>query len=50
MGVQNKQIEIAIRCGLVQSEQESTGLRTAYFLMNPQYRKVLKRVLPDILR
>ena len=35
---------------IVIAEQESTGLRRAYFQINPQYRKVLERVLPDLLR
>ena len=50
MNVQNKQIQIAINHQIVIAEQESTGLRRAYFQINPQYRKVLERVLPDLLR
>jgi len=50
MDVQNKQIQIAINHQIVIAEQESTGLRRAYFQINPQYRKVLERVLPDLLR
>jgi hypothetical protein len=50
MEVQNKQIEIAIKHGIVLSEQETTGLRKAYFRVNPQYWKTLERVLPDLLR
>jgi hypothetical protein len=44
---QNKQIGIAINMGIVLSQQETTGLRTAYFLINPQYLKTLERVLPE---
>jgi hypothetical protein len=48
--VQNKQIEIAIKSSIVLSQQETSGLRTSYFLVNPRYSKILERVLPDILR
>jgi len=48
--VQNKQLEIAKKSGIVLLEQETTGLRHAYHEVNPQYLPMLKRVLPEVLK
>lgn len=48
--VQSKQMEIAVRSGIVLIEQDKGGLQKAHYVANPQFVTVLRRVLPEILR
>jgi hypothetical protein len=50
LDVQNQQMEIAVKHGIVRRQEETTGLRRTYYVVNPDYWPVLKRVLPEILR
>jgi len=49
LDVQNKQMEIAVRSGIVLSQQEGK-LQTTYYTVNPGFWPVLKRVLPELLK
>ncbi len=48
--VQLEQMEIAVRHGMVRREQEPSGLFRTFYVFNPEYLPVLKRVLPEFLK
>jgi hypothetical protein len=50
LDVQNRQMEIAVKNGLVRREEEQVGLRRTYYAFNPDYLRVLKRVLPEFVK
>jgi len=47
---QYKQMEIAVNAGIVRREQEQTGLMRAFYVVNPEIKPVLQKVLPELLR
>lgn len=49
LDVQNKQMEIAVKNGMVLSEQEQGGQQRTYYWVNPEFRPALKKVLPEVL-
>jgi predicted HTH transcriptional regulator len=46
---QTKQMDIAVKHGIVRREQEKGGLFQTYLLVNAEYVAVLKKILPEIL-
>jgi len=46
---QNREMEIAVEAGIVQREQEQSGLMRTYYIVNPELKPVLERVLPEML-
>lgn len=46
---QSKEMEIAVRNGLIRRETERGGLNRTYYVINPEYLPVLKRVLPEFV-
>ena len=46
---QNKEMEISVKNGLIRREQERGGLQRTFYVFNPEYLPVLKRVLPEFL-
>jgi len=46
---QNKQMEIAVKRGLILCEQDSKRLHN-FYVVNPEYVSALKKVLPEILK
>jgi hypothetical protein len=45
---QNKQMEIAVKSGIVLAQPEGK-LRTTFYAINPEFLSVLKKVLPEVL-
>lgn len=45
--VQNRELEIAIKEGLVRCEQEDGGFHRTYYIVNPEYLRALRRVMPE---
>lgn len=50
LDTQNKQMDIAVKRGLVRREQESGGLHRTFYIVNPEYAVALKKVLPEVLK
>jgi hypothetical protein len=50
LDLQNQQMEIAVKHGIVRRLEETTGLRRTYYVVNPDYWRALKKVLPEALR
>lgn len=50
MQTQGIQMQIAVNKGIASRQMETDGLRTTFYVVNPQYRPVLERVLLDLLR
>jgi len=50
LDVQNRQMEIAIKNGIVRREQERGGLQQTYYVVNSEFGPALRRVLPEVLR
>ena len=50
LDAQNKQMEIAVKRGMVRREQESGGMQRTYYVVTPEYSRALKKVLPEILK
>jgi hypothetical protein len=50
LDTQNRQMDIAVKRGMVRREQESGGLRHTYYIVNPEYGPALKKVLPEVLK
>jgi hypothetical protein len=49
LDTQHKQMEIAVKAGIVRREQEQAGLRLTFYVVNPEIKPVLERVLPEIV-
>jgi hypothetical protein len=49
LDVQHKQMEIAVKAGIVHHETERGGLMRTFCVVNPEIKPVLKRVLPELL-
>jgi hypothetical protein len=49
LDVQNTQMEIAVQQGLIRREQEQGRLKRTFYVFNPEYLPVLKRVLPEFM-
>jgi hypothetical protein len=47
MDVQNEQMQIAVQNGLVRRVEEQSRVRATFYVINPEYLPVLKRVLPE---
>jgi predicted HTH transcriptional regulator len=47
---QTKQMDIAVKHGIVRREQEKGGLFQTYLFVNAEYVPVLKKVLPELLK
>jgi hypothetical protein len=47
---QTKQMDIAVKHGIVRRDQEQSGLFQTYLFVNAEYVSVLKKVLPEILK
>jgi len=45
---QNKQMQIAVKRGLIQVEQDSKRIHT-FYVVNQEYAVALKKVLPEVL-
>jgi hypothetical protein len=50
LDTQNRQMDIAVKRGMVRREQESEGLHRTYYVVNPEYASALKKVLPEVLK
>jgi hypothetical protein len=50
LDTQNRQMDIAVKRGMVRREQESGGLHHTYYVVNPEYASALKKVLPEIIK
>jgi len=50
LDVQNKQMDIAVKRGIVRREQESGRLRATYYVVNNDYVPALKKILPELLK
>ena len=50
LDTQNRQMDIAVKRGMVRREQESGGLHHTYYVVNPEYASALKKVLPEVLK
>jgi hypothetical protein len=49
MDTQNEQMQIAVRNGLVRRVEELGSVRATFYVINPEYLSVLKRVLPEFV-
>ena len=49
MDVQTREMDIAVKSGIIRRQEETAGLRRTYFVVNPDYWAVLKRVLPQVI-
>ena len=47
---QNRQLEIAVQHGIIGREREQGGRNRTFYVVNPQYLPVLKRLLPELLK
>jgi hypothetical protein len=50
LDVQNKQMDIAVKRGMVRRDQEPGGLHNTYYIVNADYGPALKKVLPELLK
>jgi hypothetical protein len=49
LDTQNKQMEIAVKAGIVRREQEQSGLRRTFYIVNTELKPALQGVLPELL-
>jgi hypothetical protein len=49
MDVQNEQMQIAEQNGLIRRVEEQGRVRATFYVINPEYSSVLKRVLPEFV-
>jgi hypothetical protein len=50
LDTQTKQMDIAVKQGMVRREQEAGGLRSTFYVVTNDYAPALKKVLPDLLK
>jgi hypothetical protein len=47
---QHKQMDVAVNAGIVRREREQGGLMNTFYVVNPEMKPALRKVLPELLR